>query len=125
MRLAPRNWANALFLWLSLATVLVPALASSGSPLRVTEGSAFSAFTSDVSLGPSRAAPIEEDGSRQTAPGDGAGGSAFHARAAFAASLPGPALASSAAGPAFTALPSSRAARFAAGAIGARAPPRA
>src|SRR3954468_10373649 len=53
MRLAPRHWANMLFLWLSLATVLVPAIGSSGSPLRLTEGSAFSAFTSDVSLGPS------------------------------------------------------------------------
>lgn len=123
MRLAPRNWANALFLWLSLAIVLVPALASSGSPLRVTEGSAFSAFTSDVSLGPSRAAPIEEDGSAQTAPGDG--GSASHARAALAASLPGRALASSAPGRAFADPPSPRPPRFAAGAIGARAPPRA
>jgi hypothetical protein len=121
MRLAPRNWANALFLWLSLATVLVPAIGSSGSPLRLTEGSAFSAFTSDVSLGPSRAAPIEDEGTAQTAPGGG-GGSASHVRFALAAPALGPAPALAAPGTAFDP-PSPRPARFAAGAIGARAPP--
>ena len=125
MRLAPRKWAYALFLWLSLATVLVPALGSSGSPLRLTEGSAFSAFTSDVSLGPSRAAPIEEDGTAQTAPGDGDGSSVLTARATFSISASGPALAASGPGPAFAGLPSLRPARLAAGAIGARAPPTA
>ena len=123
MSLAPRNWANALFLWLSLATVLVPAIGSSGSPLRLTEGSAFSAFTSDVSLGPSRAAPIEAGGDGQTSPGVGDGGSTFIASSGDA--LPGPSAAQSlpALRPDFIEPPPRHPATFAAGAIGARAPP--
>jgi len=40
--------------WLLLATILVHALLPGGSPIRRTSGSAFSAATADVSLGPSR-----------------------------------------------------------------------
>jgi hypothetical protein len=123
MRLAPLHWANALFLWLSLATVLVPAIGSSGSPLRLTEGSAFSAFTSDVSLGPTRAAPIEDNGAQQSAPVDGDGAIVFNARANLILPNPSEARALSALRPGFADPPPQPRARFAAGAIGARAPP--
>jgi hypothetical protein len=124
MSVARRNWAYAVFLWLSLATVLVPALGSSGSPLQPGEGSAFSAFTSDVSLGPSRAASLEQQESVQPTPGDGADGSAFHAGHDRALSTSGPALALPASGRGFASLPPPRRSRIAAaGPIGARAPP--
>jgi len=116
-----RGWAYALFLWLSLATVLVPALGSSGSPLRITEGSAFSAFTSDVSLGPSRPAPIEQDETTQSVPGDGADGAIVQAAAASSLSIP--AIFRPAPGRGFADPPAPRLARIAAGPIGARAPP--
>jgi hypothetical protein len=126
MSVARRNWASAVFLWLSLATVLVPALGSSGSPLQLGEGSAFSAFTSDVSLGPSRGASIEQQESIQTAPGDTADGSAFHAGHGFALSTSGSARALPASGRGFAGLPAPRRGRIAAaGPIGARAPPHA
>jgi hypothetical protein len=123
MRLAPRNWANALFLWLSLATVLVPAIGSSGSPLRLTEGSAFSAFTSDVSLGPSRAAPIEAPGEGLTSGGDGDGASASIASSGEALAGPDAAQSLPVLRPDFIEPPPRHPATFAAGPIGARAPP--
>lgn len=123
MSLAPRNWANALFLWLSLATVLVPAIGSSGSPLRLTQGSAFSAFTSDVSLGPSRAAPIEAGGDGQTSPGDRDGASAFVTKSGQALAGPDGAQSLPAPRPDFIEPPPRHPATFAAGAIGPRAPP--
>lgn len=49
---------NRLFLWLSLATILTHALLPLGSPLVRGSGSAFSAYTSEVSLG-SRSAPAK------------------------------------------------------------------
>jgi hypothetical protein len=68
----PRNPARILFLWLSLVTMLTCALGSFGSPVRASSGSAFNAFTSDVTLGPSRAAaPTKEN--RQATPTGGAG----------------------------------------------------
>ena len=59
MILVPRNWVTVAFLWLSLATVVTPALDPVGSPLADSQGSAFNPFTSDVSLGPTRAATPE------------------------------------------------------------------
>lgn len=55
MALARRTWLFTLCLWLSLATVLGHALAPITSPLSPRSGSAFSASTSDVSLGAPRA----------------------------------------------------------------------
>jgi hypothetical protein len=55
LALARRTWLFTLCLWLSLATVLGHALAPIGSPLTQKSGSAFSAATWDVSLGPARA----------------------------------------------------------------------
>jgi hypothetical protein len=71
LSLAPHRSAFAFFLWLSLAIVLGPALDPVGSPLREVSGSAFNAFTSEVSLGPSRAAPPERDRKYQATPAGG------------------------------------------------------
>lgn len=51
---APRTWLYLACLWLSIATALGHAVAPVGSPLTRTSGSAFSASTTDVALGPSR-----------------------------------------------------------------------
>lgn len=48
-------------LWLSLAIILIHALAPSATPWRISYGSAFNGFTRDVSLGPSRTSPVEKD----------------------------------------------------------------
>jgi hypothetical protein len=61
LSLAPARSAYGFFVWLALAVVLAPALDPVGSPFREVTGSAFNAFTSDVSLGPSRAAPPERE----------------------------------------------------------------
>ena len=71
MSLALRRSFFFLSLWLSLAIVLAPALDPVGSPLREVSGSAFNAFTSDVSLGPARAAPPERDRKDQALPAAG------------------------------------------------------
>lgn len=55
MAVARRTWLFSLCLWLSLATVLGHALSPVSSPLTPKSGSAFSASTSDVSLGAPRA----------------------------------------------------------------------
>ena len=60
MTLPTRHLATALFLRLSLAVVLACAIGSFGSPARASHGSAFNAFTSDVSLGPARPVPPEK-----------------------------------------------------------------
>lgn len=54
MTLTRRTWLNLSALWLSLAIVLGHALVPLGEPLHSRSGSAFSAFTSDVALGPER-----------------------------------------------------------------------
>ncbi len=120
--LAPRNWAHVVFLWLSLATVLAPALIPFGSPLIVRSGSAFSAFTSDVSLGPKRAAEPERDRKYQKA---GGGPDGLHAYAGAALLTPSrlwqpPRLA---AGAPFPAVPDRGPARLVARGFQARAPP--
>ena len=56
-----RAHAFAIGFWLSLAIILIHALAPSATPWRRNYGSAFNGFTRDVSLGPSRATPIEKD----------------------------------------------------------------
>lgn len=121
MTLAPRNRAHVVFLWLALATVLAPALMPFGSPLTVRSGSAFSAFTSDVSLGPKRAAEPERDKKYQSA--SGPDGLEAYAGAALLSSprllqTPPPA-----AGAAFPALRDRGPTRFVARDFQARAPP--
>ena len=55
-----RHWIRSFALWLSLVVVLTCALGSFGSAVQASSGSAFNAFTSDVSLGPSRASEPEK-----------------------------------------------------------------
>ena len=85
MTLDLRRWAFSIVQWLALAIVLAPALDPVGSPLVQTSGSAFNVFTSDVSLGPSRASAPERDRKVQTPP---TGGSDDGAPSLFAALLP-------------------------------------
>jgi hypothetical protein len=119
LTLAPRNWLRTLFLWVALAVVLTCALGSFGSPVRASSGSAFNAFTSDVSLGPSRAAEPEKERREQTPPsGDGSGHAAIVPAPAVTAAPPFP----RAVRPVFR--PSRAPLSLAtAGAVGARAPP--
>lgn len=58
---------------LALAVVLTCALGSFGSPVRASTGSAFNAFTSDVSLGPTRAGEPEKQRKVQAVAPGGAG----------------------------------------------------
>lgn len=92
MAFAPRTWLYLLCLWLSIATALGHAVVPAGSPLDRGSGSAFSAATTDVSLGPSRigyakAKRIEASGDE---PGTGFGPDA-PPLAASAPALPVPA----------------------------------
>jgi hypothetical protein len=60
------------FLWMSLATVLGHAVMPLGSPLAKSSGSAFSVSTSNVSLGPTRAAAaVKAKRQQRVPPGDG------------------------------------------------------
>lgn len=70
MTIGPRSWATLLFLWLSLAAVLAPALDPTGSPVLASRGSAFDPFTDDVSLGPTSAPAAEADREFQNAKSD-------------------------------------------------------
>lgn len=54
MTLARRTWLYLTALWLCLAIVLGHALVPLGPSLQGRSGSAFSAFTSEVALGPGR-----------------------------------------------------------------------
>ena len=58
-------------LWLALATILTHALLLTDSPMRRTSGSAFNPFTTEVALGPKRAAMVEKPASVQVLAGDG------------------------------------------------------
>jgi hypothetical protein len=72
--LVPRRLTRLLFLWLALATVIASALDPVvGSPLAESHGSAFNAFTSDVSLGPSRATAPERERKYLGRPAAGSG----------------------------------------------------
>jgi len=121
--LAPRQWANVVFLWLSLATVLMPALDPFGSPLRPTQGSAFNAFTSDVSLGPSRAAPPERNRRYQSPAGGGSDERDARAQAPALTVAFIPAPSGRVAAIIFPAAPNLAPAGFIAGRVQARAPP--
>jgi hypothetical protein len=74
LTLALRKWGYVVFLWLSLGTAAVHAIVPLGSPLVPRSGSAFSAFTSDLSLGPQRGAQTEKAGRHSGQPNDGADG---------------------------------------------------
>jgi hypothetical protein len=54
MALTRRTWLNLSALWLSLAIVLGHALVPLAPSLHSRSGSAFSVFTTDVTLGPAR-----------------------------------------------------------------------
>lgn len=56
MARAPRTWLFLACLWLSIATALGHAVVPAGTPFEKNSGSAFSAWTTDVSLGPVRTA---------------------------------------------------------------------
>ena len=114
---ASRHWLRSFALWLALAVVLTCALGSFGSPVRASNGSAFNAFTSDVSLGPSRASEPEKERKEQT-PGTRSAG---QAKIVLAANLPRAPLPAGPTGyfePPFASL-----APATTGALGARAPP--
>jgi hypothetical protein len=70
---APRHRVRSFALWLSLAVVLTCALGSFGSAVQASTGSAFNAFTIDVSLGPSRASEPEKERREQAPPAGAAG----------------------------------------------------
>lgn len=59
MALVPRTWLYLACLWLSIATALGHAVVPAGSPLAKGSGSAFSASTTDVALGPARTGPAK------------------------------------------------------------------
>ena len=58
-------------LWLALATILTHALLLTDSPLRRASGLAFNPFTTEVALGPKRAAIVEKPASVHVLAGDG------------------------------------------------------
>ena len=116
---AQRLWVRNFARWLSLAVVLTCAVGSFGSAVQASTGSAFNAFTSDVSLGPSRASEPERVRKDRALP-TGAAGQA-KARPVVAA-LPTPRRPAPVEPRA--AAPSTLPAIIMAGAVGARAPPR-
>lgn len=118
MTLASRYRLRTAFLWLALVVVLTCALGSFGSPVRASSGSAFNAFTSDVSLGPSRASEPEKQHREQAPPSGGSD----QTKAAPAAVLIRALLPSGTLRPFFEPDPAPPSLRTA-GAIGARAPP--
>lgn len=123
MGLALHRSAFAFFLWLSLAVVLAPALDPVGSPLREVSGSAFNAFTSEVSLGPSRAAPPERERKYQAMPAGGSDRAAPRAEAPMPVRRIAIALPRLAIGAAFPLLSGASPGRFSGPALPARAPP--
>jgi hypothetical protein len=87
---ASRYCFRSFALWLSLAVVLTCAVGSFGSPVQASSGSAFNAFTSDVSLGPVRASEPEKQRKEQR-PAAGSAGQANTLRAASFLLSPPPA----------------------------------
>lgn len=65
---------RALALWLLLFSIFTHALVPIGSPLQRANGSAFSAFTSEVSLSPDRKAQARQQRQLQDAGGEGSDG---------------------------------------------------
>jgi hypothetical protein len=123
LSLALHRSAFSLFLWLSLAVVLAPALDPVGSPLREASGSAFNAFTSEVSLGPSRAAPPERERKFQAMPAGGSDRTAARAEAARPVRRIAIALPVLAVGPNHPVRSGAGPGRFSGPALPARAPP--
>ena len=115
---ASRHWLRSFALWLALAVVLTCAIGSFGSPVRASSGSAFNAFTSDVAIGPGRAADPEKYRKEQTPTPGGTGQAKAIAAALAAVALPAPAVPQSYAEPA-----SALVSPVTAGPLGARAPP--
>ena len=114
---APRQWVRSFALWLSLAVVLTCSLGSFGSPVQASSGSAFNAFTSDVTLGPARAAEPEKERREQSPTPNGAG------QTVSAIIVAVPARPQATAQVQADSLPAPPAA-ITVGAVGARAPPR-
>ena len=112
-----RHCLRGFALRLSLAVVLTCALGSFGSPVQASTGSAFNAFTSDVTLGPSRATEPEKNRKAQ-APAGGSAGQATLVRAATILAAPPPS-----ATILYFDLPGDRLAPVATGTLGARGPP--
>ena len=113
------------FVWLALATILAPALAPVGSALETSSGSAFNPFTSEVSLGPSRSAPVAKAKAVPFASAGKAGGSGrIDAPATLAAAIAAPCAPDRVAANAISHTPVP-AECLASGAFRARAPPSA
>ena len=125
MALARRTWLFTLCLWLSLATVLGHALAPIGSPLTQKSGSAFSAATWDVSLGPARAGVNAKVKRGQALPGEDEGGPPDLSLPALFASAPVLPQPATGAAPFFAAADIAPTPFGADGHFHARAPPRA
>jgi hypothetical protein len=88
--LARRRSGFLAILWLAVATVLINALAPTGSPLTRSAGSAFNPFTSDVSLGPKRGAVVKKATSFASLSAEGGRGDDGSAVAATVATLASP-----------------------------------
>jgi len=121
----PHGWTFAAFLYLSLATIFAHALVPSGSPLNRASGSAFDAFTWDVSLGPRRAAPPEKDKKGHNPWSDGSGGAGGELIAPLRQSSAPPPILRRSEPPAVSAAPAFHPARLIAPTLQARAPPAA
>jgi hypothetical protein len=123
LTLAPRRWAFIGLLWLALATIFAHALAPTGSPLRRSSGSAFNPFTSEVAIGPKRAALPDKarHAERVSNDGDRTGGNPIVAILAWAA--PGLRLRPPAGRVDMAGAESRRPRRAGGGAFQARAPP--
>ena len=117
MTAAWRHRVRTFALWLSLAVVLTCSLGSFGSPAEASSGSAFNAFTSDVSLGPVRAGEPEKQRREQTPPGGA--GQAKALPATVVAFVPPP----PATPKVYTGYSVRAPAAIAVGTLGARAPP--
>jgi hypothetical protein len=116
---AQRLWVRNFAQWLSLVVVLTCAVGSFGSAVQASSGSAFNAFTSDVSLGPSRASEPEKVRKDQALPAGAAGQAKALPMVIALLTPPRPAPVEPR-----TAAPSTLPAIVMAGAVGARAPPR-
>ena len=84
---ARRQWIHLICLWLSIATVFTHAVLPVGSPLARTSGSAFSASTVEVSLGPSRRGSPDALKEQATLEADGAASEADTPVDSFAGTL--------------------------------------
>lgn len=97
MAMTRRTWLSLSALWLSLAIVLGHALVPLAPSLHSRSGSAFSAFTTDVTLGPGRgddaAKARRATNDREKQPRHAGGDPAIAAQAPHASLPPAPAAA--------------------------------